>query len=401
MWISRSTQGGFSFPAYFACQTLRYSIGLTDRLYYHDSYLFDFTAEVLSRSFDGLRLELDRTAFYPTSGGQPFDTGTLSGIPVVDVIEEGDALIHVLAHPWPDDLTRVEGHINSVRRLDHMRQHSGQHLLSAVMAENFSLATVSFHLGPDYATVDVEPATASAEMLLAIEERVNARLLENLALSVSFEDASLAQGLRKAPDRTGLLRIVTMDGLDRSACGGTHVRHTGEIGCVVLGKTEKVRKAQRIEFYCGERARRALRERLNAAEQSAATLRDRLAESDKLRRKLSLELAVIAGQRRFAESVPDQSSSFVWMEEVEEIGEEIRASVDAFLSNPGTLAVILGTKGTSILLGAHASLNLDCGKLLKAQLDAKGGRGGGSSKLAQGTLPSLEVLRSLADDLVR
>ena len=381
--------------------TLRYSIGLTDRLYYHDSYLFDFEASVISRSPDGLHLELDRTAFYPASGGQPFDTGTIAGIPVVDVMEEGEAVVHVLAHALSANLQHVECHVDRARRLDHMRQHSGQHLLSAVMAEDFSLATVSFHLGTEYATVDVEPATASPQLLLAIEERVNERLLENRALQVSFEDASFAQGLRKPPDRAGLLRIVTIDGLDRSACGGTHVLHTGEIGCVVLGKTEKVRKALRIEFYCGHRARRALQDRLKTSEQHHTALRERLAESDKLRKKMSIELAEIAGQRRFTETVPGERNRIVWFEEVEEIGDELRASVNAFISNPATLVIILGTKGTALIFGAHPSLNLNCGEILKVQLDAKGGRGGGSSKLAQGTLPNLESLRTLAAELLR
>ena len=373
---------------------------MTERLYYHDSYLFDFAAQVISRSPDGLRLVLDRTAFYPTSGGQPSDTGTLAGIPVIDVIEEGESVIHILAHPLPADLLHVGGRVDQARRLDHMRQHSGQHLLSAVMAEDFSLTTVSFHLGADYATVDVEPAGTSPETLLAIEERVNERLLENRPLHVTFEDASFAQGLRKAPDRAGLLRIVTIDGLDRSACGGTHVLRIGEIGSVVLGKTEKVRKALRIEFYCGHRARSSMQSRLKTAAQTEATLRERLAESDRLRKKMSLELAEFAGQRRYIETSPDASNRSVWFEEVEEIGDELRASVTAFLSNSGTLVVIVGTKGTAIVFGAHPNLNLDCGKLLKAHLDSKGGRGGGSSRLAQGTLPKLEVLRAVAADLL-
>ena len=229
---------------------LGYINGLTERLYYHDSYLWNFDATVTARSEDGLRIELDRTSFYPSSGGQPFDTGTVAGIEIVDVLEEDDHIIHVLGTPLGPEWPQVAGSIDSVRRLDHMRQHTGQHALSAVLEEEFGFKTVSFHMGADYSTIDIEPLTVSPAKLVDIERRANERILENASVSVSFEHSGTVVGLRKAPDREGLLRVVTIAGLDRSACGGTHVARTGEVGMILLGKTEKVRQSLRLSYCC-------------------------------------------------------------------------------------------------------------------------------------------------------
>lgn len=353
---------------------------MSERLYYHDSYLTSFEARVIWLSEDGLSVELDRSAFYPTSGGQPHDLGLLDGIAVTEVKEEGERVLHRLAAPVAGPVVR--GEVDWPRRLDHMRQHTGQHVLSAVLEEQFGLRTVSFHMGADYATVDVEPFGTID--LAAVEKAVNARLMEDRAVSIGFEDASLAKGLRKAPDREGMLRIITIEGTDRSACGGTHVRRTGEVGVLVLGKTEKVRQALRIEFYCGERARAYLRGRIEEAQ----GWKDRFAEVDKQRRKLGLELAAVAGERKFAELDGGQER-VLWREEVEEITEELRASVNAFLAQPRAMA-LLSAQGT-VLLGAHPGLDVDCGARLKAAIAKYGGKGGGSPKQAQGSVASKEA----------
>lgn len=378
---------------------VRYSSGLIERLYYHDSYLWAFDAAVTSRSEDGLRIELDRTAFYPNSGGQPFDMGKMDEIDVVDVIEEDDRIVHRLNSPLRADRSRVSGVVDKVRRLDHMRQHTGQHLLSAVMAEEFALKTVSFHMGAEYSTIDVEPQNVSPATLAQIEKRINERLVENATVAVSFEQPDSAAGLRKDSVRAGLLRIVSIDALDRSACGGTHVQRTGEIGMILLGKTEKIRKALRLAFFCGDRVRREIHRRLGDAEEQSRVLRERLAESEKTRRRLATELAEFAGQKRFAESVADKEDRHVWVEELEELDEEARLRATSFLNHENTLVILCGRNGASILIGAHASLNIDCGKALKAGLMELGGKGGGSPKLAQGSLPDLEKARQLVERL--
>ena len=210
---------------------------MTERLYYTDSYLAEFAARVVDRAEDGRRIYLDRTAFYPTSGGQLFDTGEIGGVAVVGVVDEGERVAHLLAEAaWSGDA--VECRIDWQRRFDHMQQHSGQHLLSAVLSERFGLTTVSVHLGEESSTVDVQAAAVTAEQLRAAEERCNELVTENRAVEVSFAEASDGLGLRKASERTGMLRIVTIEDLDRSACGGTHVRSTGEIGPVLLRKLD-------------------------------------------------------------------------------------------------------------------------------------------------------------------
>jgi Ser-tRNA(Ala) deacylase AlaX len=205
---------------------------MTERLYYTDSYRREFQARVVDRSADARTVYLDRTLFYPASGGQPFDLGSLAGIAVVEVVDEEERIAHRLAAPLAD-ADVVAGEIDWPRRFDHMQQHSGQHLLSAVFEELYGLHTVSFHLGAESATIDLEGGPVEPRMLTEAEARAAQLVSENRAVDVRFEDASAARGLRKAPDRAGKLRIVSIDGLDRSACGGTHVRATGEIGPIL------------------------------------------------------------------------------------------------------------------------------------------------------------------------
>src|SRR5581483_566867 len=210
---------------------------MTERLYYHDSYLREFTAQLVERVGDGTTVYLDRTAFYPTSGGQPYDTGSISGVPVVEVVDEDDRIAHRLGAPlFPGP---VECAIDWQRRFDHMQQHTGQHLLSAVFEERFGLHTVSFHLGQESATIDLEGGAVGSRTIEEAEQRANEIVFENRPVRIEFQHADQAEGLRKASEREGTLRIVSIDGLDRSACGGKHVRASGEIGVILIRKLEK------------------------------------------------------------------------------------------------------------------------------------------------------------------
>jgi len=227
---------------------------MTERLYYTDSYGREFQARVVERSADGRTVYLDRTLFYPSSGGQPFDVGSIAGVAVVDVVDEEDRIAHRLEAPLATD-GEVSGEVDWTRRFDHMQQHSGQHLLSAVFEELFSLHTVSFHLGTEGSTIDLEGGPVEPRTVLEAERRANQLVAENRTMDVRFENASEAQGLRKPSGRQGMLRIVSIEGLDRSACGGTHVRTTGEIGPILLRRTEKIRQSVRVEFVCGAHVR--------------------------------------------------------------------------------------------------------------------------------------------------
>ena len=290
---------------------------MTERLYYTDSYMREFQARVVERSADGRTIYLDRTLFYPSSGGQPFDVGSIAGVPVVEVLDEDERIAHRLAAPLPAD-GEVNGEIDWTRRFDHMQQHSGQHLLSAVFEELFGLHTVSFHLGAESATIDLEGGPVEPRMVTGAERRANQLVSENRAMDVRFEDARAAQGLRKASEREGTLRIVSIDGLDRSACGGTHVRSTGEIGPILLRRTEKIRQSIRVEFVCGGRAVRRARadfETLSSIAQLLSAPLDDVAAlvaagletakaGEKARRKLELDLAAYRGKELYTVTEP-------------------------------------------------------------------------------------------------
>ena len=233
---------------------------MTERLYYRDATLRTFSAALVEAVDNGCKVYLDKTAFYPTSGGQPHDLGTLGGSRVVDVIDEGDRVAHVLDAPLDREVViEVRGEIDWARRHDHMQQHTGQHLLSAVLDDLLGLRTVSVHFGSDASTLDVADSTGAGNVLSAavlqnVEARANAIVAESRPVIVTFEDAAVVTGLRKPSDRNGILRVVTIDGVDRSACGGTHVASTAAIGPVLLRRQEKVKQGLRIEFVCGDRA---------------------------------------------------------------------------------------------------------------------------------------------------
>ena len=234
---------------------------MTERLYYTDAYLQEFDARVVRVGTHRGRTSvvLDRTAFYPTSGGQPFDTGLLDrSIRVVDVIDDdaGD-VVHVVDTP-ADALylgRTVHGNIDWPRRFDHMQQHTGQHVLSAAIERLFSVRTLSFHLGAEASTIDVS-RELSREELVAAEVDANRAVWENRPVAIRFVDAEEAATLplRKDPVRGGTLRLVDVESFDLSACGGTHVARTGGIGVIAIGATERFKGGQRVEFFCGGRA---------------------------------------------------------------------------------------------------------------------------------------------------
>jgi alanyl-tRNA synthetase len=395
---------------------------VTERLYYTDSYLTEFRARVVDASPDQQRIYLDRTAFYPTSGGQPFDTGHLVGLPVVDVIDEGDRIAHVLSEPLilseRVNEHEVDGRIDLSRRFDHMQQHTGQHLLSAVLLELFDAPTVSFHLGGESSTIDIARTLEPVELHEA-ERRANQIVFENRPVTVGFQHSSEDLGLRKPTEREGEVRIVSIQGLDRSACGGTHVRATGEIGSILLRKLDRIRGNLRIEFLCGGRAVARARADFEALSQIArvfsATLddapamveaqREKLQESDKIRRRLATELAASRGRALYAETPASTDGIRRVLRRVESLAEESRAEAQSFTSSGQTagaaIFLALAENPPSVLLACSKDSGLNAGDLLKRTLAEAGGRGGGNRALAQGSLPSKEALDQLASALAR
>jgi alanyl-tRNA synthetase len=379
---------------------------VTERLYYTDSYLHDFTARIVSRSPDGLTVYLDRTAFYPTSGGQPNDTGSLAGVPVVDVVDEDDRIAHRLAAPAPPS-GAVDAAVDWSRRFDHMQQHSGQHLLSAVFAELFGLKTVSFHLGADSSTIDIEGVPVDAGVLTAAERRANEIIYQNRPLHVDFQHAADAQGLRKPSEREGTLRIVSIDGLDRSACGGTHVRTTGEIGAILLRKTEKIRQSTRVEFLCGGRAVRRAHADYEALARAAqlfsapldevpagiATQLEALRTAEKACKKLELELAAYQGKELYDNTAPGPDGFRRISRRLERGSvDELRALAQNFTAREKAVFVAALNHPPSVLLAVSADAGIDAGKAVKEAVTAAGGRGGGTPRAAQGSVPDATAL---------
>jgi alanyl-tRNA synthetase len=382
----------------------------TERLYYTDSYLDRFDGTVLESVEDGRRVYLDRTAFYPASGGQPFDTGTLGGVRVLDVVDEEDRVAHLLETPLT--VGPVVGKVDWNRRFDHMQQHTGQHLLSAVVAELFGFETVSVHFGPQIATLDLEAAALSPDQVRRAEIRANAVVAENRPVSVGFEDASIATGLRKASDRTGMLRIVTIADLDRSACGGTHVRATGEIGPILIRRVERVKKLVRLEFICGERAVRRARadfDSLSAIAAGASTgldevpalfekLRSDLKLAEAGRRVLEEELNSYLGAALVAAATPGAGGRrFIVHRPAAGTVESLRGLANVVTSHAGTVFVGALPTPPTVLLASSPDSGVDAAALLKPILTALGGRGGGQTRQAQGTVPGApEIETALA-----
>lgn len=374
---------------------------MTTRLYYTDSYLRTFDATIVERADDGRRLYLDRSAFYPTSGGQPHDLGTLGGVDVMDVVDEDERVAHLLAAPYagPDD---VHGAIDWPRRWDFVQQHSGQHLLSGTFDGLFDMPTVSVHFGDVLSTLELRTPAVSAVQLRRVEEHANALVAENRPVVVTFEDAAaVATRLRRPSSRSGTLRIVTIEGHDTSACGGTHVRATGEIGAILLRRVEKIRDNVRIEFACGARAIRRARvdydalsgiaTRLSASVDEVAPLVH--AQADEARtlasanRKLSDEVAGYRARAQWEATLPG-SDGVRRLRGIDGMSaDELRAWTAACATLPTAVAAGAVRSSRTIAAAVSADLNASAGALLKAALERVGGRGGGSPRTAQGTVP--------------
>ncbi|MBK5294302.1 MAG: hypothetical protein JJE04_21800 [Acidobacteriia bacterium] len=384
---------------------------MTRRLYYDDSYLRNFRAKIVEA--DANKIYLEETAFYPASGGQPHDTGSIAGALVIDVVDEGDRIAHLLAQPSVLN-GEVECIVDWERRFYHMQQHTGQHLLSAVLMERFRIPTLSFHLGREVSTIDVETASLDAGQVERLEQLVNERGFENRPVEVGYQESGTASLLRKPSERQGLLRVISIQDLDRSACGGTHVRSTGEIGPILIRKLEKIRGNVRIEFVCGLRAVGRARKDFDALSQIArcfsAPLDDvpglvttqtaRMAEVEKRLKKLLLEQAAAAGKSLHGATPVNSKGLRVHIRHVTGgIEDEARAEAQGFAGQGEAVFLILAASPASVLLAVSSGAPFPAGPTLKALLEKHGGRGGGNPQMAQGSLPSAESLAALSKDL--
>jgi alanyl-tRNA synthetase len=402
---------------------------MTDRLYYHDSFLYDFDAEV-SDLLDTPRpaIVLDRTAFYPTSGGQVFDTGfitmdTADKLRVTEVVDAEDGrVIHYLEAP-PKDLkagTRVHGRIDATRRRDHMQQHSGQHVLSAAFLCLHNIHTVSFHMADDYCSIDLDTPTLGKDQIESAERLANEIILENRPVEIRFVTRSDAGklGLRKVPvaDRDEL-RIIDIRDVDVSACGGTHVAQTGQIGCILLRKIEKVRQGWRVEFVAGQRAVATARRDFTALAETAALFSAGIYDVPQHARKSLDEIRSLRKQREQSlEELAAAQAATLLAETPESNGIKliVRTFADRDLNflkllaqkltrqSPNAVALLTTTSPPpSVVFAQSAGQPHDMGALMKDTMAKLSGRGGGSKDMAQGGLPTTEGLAAALAEIAQ
>ncbi|MGB1252702.1 MAG: alanyl-tRNA editing protein [Candidatus Promineifilaceae bacterium] len=394
---------------------------MTIRTYYSDAYTMCFPAMVVSSLEDAEHpgVLLEKSYFYPTSGGQRHDLGKIGGRNVIDVIvrESDNAVVHLLDAPLAVGEHSAE--IDWPRRFDHMQQHSGQHILSQAFIQVADAATVSFHMGDHACTIDLDVKQLSAEMLSAAEALANKIVWENRPIKTYFIDKADIPNyaLRKVPDVAGdKLRIVDIQDFDVNACGGTHVRHTGEVGIIKLTKLERIRKQVRVEFRCGQRALRDYETKNEILSTLAKNLTCAQADLPKIVGNLSRELKRTGKALKKANSQILQAEAATLLASAEVVNgvrivqqvfehrdsAEIRQLANQIGRNDQTIALLgLAGKNSQIMLvrakNAPGSMKL----LLQSALDKIGGSGGGSDQFAQGGGPTLKraAIESLLDSI--
>ena len=410
---------------------------LTERLYYNDSHLIEFEARVVDvteRVSGWSAVVLDRTAFYPTGGGQPSDTGTLNGSRVVECIDDGErGVLHVVQGFTPARDTIVAGRVDWARRLDHMQQHTGQHILSQAFVQLFNAETKSFRVLESSCEIDIDLANAGDESIERAVELANNVVCEDRAITIHRVSAAeaAAMPLRKEPSREGELRLIEIEGFDLTPCGGTHAYRTGEVGMIAMRSWVRAKGLTRVEFVAGMRALADYRRANRSAREVAALFscgRDDVAqhaaqlveENKELRRQVRVLEEVAAGieaERLLASALVQSDGTRVVAHvfadrtaEVEQSAAEfvgrgaefVKKLAQALIAHPRTIA-LLGSrdKDTARLVFARsADAHGDMNALMREACALLDGRGGGKPDLAQGGGKDLAKLQEVIDRAV-
>jgi alanyl-tRNA synthetase len=402
----------------------------TRRLYFDDPFQDNFTARVLKceplsdivAGHDATcwGVVLDQTQLYPTSGGQPNDLGKLGEANVLDVRDlENEDILHVVDRPVPTG--RVEGCIHWPRRFDHMQQHTGQHLLSAVFQERFGLPTASFHLGETVSSIDLRGQQPSALVLEGAARAANTVIFEDREVTVRYGTAEqfAEMHVRKQVDRKGILRAIEIAGLDLQPCGGTHVRHTGQIGMILIRGCGKIRQDWRVEFICGGRAETAARHdaellariatSLKCAPEDAGAsverlLREREVACKNLKTLLPKLAEVDAASRLQSTSPQSDNGTRVIAVVLENTAPDYLQFLATALARSPKVVALLATRETGALVFAqHPDPTRDLSALLRKVVEQLGGKGGGSKDFARGALSDptkSQLALSLAQSLL-
>ena len=397
---------------------------MTKRLYYHDSFLLSFEARVLEAVERQGRpaIVLDRTAFYPTSGGQVYDTGKFilqneTEIGVAEVAEEEDGRIYHFTSAPVEQGVAVRGLIDASRRRDHIQQHSGQHVLSAAFVRLFDAPTVSFHMGDESCTIDLAVKSLTSAQVEEAERLANEIVTEDRPVNIRFVSLEEARqlDLRKLPPKqSGQLRLIDITDFDLTACGGTHVRSSGQIGAILLRKTENVKQGIRVEFVCGLRAVATARQDYTTLAEAAGFFSAHIRElplqvqksilenkaAGKIQQKLLEELAELHAKRLLAESsgapriitaiFPERDTTF------------IKLLAQKLTAQPQVVALLAsGISQFALVLAQSPGMKSNMGQLMKEAMAKLGGRGGGSADMAQGGLPASNTDLKQIEDVLR
>lgn len=395
---------------------------MSQHLYYEDAYTQQFAANVVAQVADQGRraVILDRTYFYPTSGGQPFDTGTLNGTAVVDVSlrDEDGAALHWVADEVA--LGGVTAVIHWPRRFDHMQQHTGQHILSQAFIQTAAAPTVSFHLGDDSVTIDLDIATLTEAQVTAAEALANQIVWENRPLRIRFVTLAEAQqlNLRKIPAaQNGTLRLVEIDRFDLTACGGTHVAQTGAVGLIKVIRQERMRGLTRIVFCCGGRALADYRLKNEIANgltaqlttgytdllPAVARLQEELRQAGRLIKKQETMLLTAVAQQLLAGAEQAGETAVITQVFSDQDPAYLRGLSSMLTAQPGVV-VLFGLAGDKsyLLFSRAADAPGEMNRLLAAALAMLGGRGGGTAVVAQGggaAATAVQVTQAIAHAL--
>ena len=380
----------------------------TRRLYYDDSYQREFTAQVLScepemhGTTSAWAVVLDCSALYPTSGGQPHDLGKLGDANVLDVRDDGEDIVNVVDREVP--LGSVAGCLDWARRLDHMQQHTGQHLLSAMFQERYGRPTVSFHLGSDVCTIDLRGPEPTEDIVEGAERAANQIISEDRAITARYGTAKefADLGVRKEVQREGILRAIEIEGADLQPCGGTHVKSTAQIGIILVRRCTKMRQDWRVEFVCGRRAARVARhdfqvlhksaELLGAAAEDVPTAVQRaINERDghfKTAKWLFERLAELEAAAALVAASPDGKGLRVITRRFDETSqaEYLNHFATQLAKSERTVALLSRSADGQLLFAQHPGAGKDMNALLKQVLAQFSGKGGGTRDFARGKL---------------
>src|SRR5262245_4237002 len=369
----------------------------TERLYYYDPYLVEFDATCIESRDLGPRtgIVLDTTAFYPTSGGQPNDLGTINDVPLIDCIEDESTgtVVHVVERSI--EKGSVHCRVDAARRADHMQQHSGQHVLSQAFVELFNWPTVSFHLGAIHCTIDLPAESVTRDQAEKAEDLANRIIRDNRNVAVRYiaQENIAEAGLRKPTERSGEIRVIDISGYDRSACGGTHVRSTSEIGSILVIGLERSKKQTRVQFICGDRVIRYARLANRALESISQTISAPPLETAAGVRSLWDEHLVARKRIEELESqlIDHEAAQFPVDRGIAQAAfknrgiEKVKLLAAKICLRPATIA-LLADEGDQLrlVLARSADASVDVAAVLKKTLEKFGGKGGGRPNMAQG-----------------